>query len=123
MSSNLSFHRFIPFFLFVTLFSLPSSFAGGKGACKTDVEKFCGAVSQEKGQKFKCLKAHESELSPLCEAKVKEREAKRRDCKADRERVCKNVQPGEGRVRQCMKDHQAELSSVCQAHFQNKAGV
>jgi len=123
MSSKLSFSRIIPFFLFVTLFSLPSSFAGGKGACKADLEKFCGAVSQEKGQKFKCLKAHENELSPLCEAKMKERETKRRDCQDDRTRICKNVQPGEGRIRQCMKDHQAELSPVCQAHFQKRTGA
>jgi len=123
MFSNLSIHRIIPFFLFVTLFSLPSSFAGGKGACQSDALKFCGSVSQDKGQKMRCLKAHESELSPVCQARVKDKEARHRDCKADRERVCKNVQPGEGRIRQCMKDHQAELSSTCQAHFQRPKGV
>jgi len=111
-------------FLFALFLFIPSSQAGAGGACRADFEKFCSNVPKGKGERWKCLNAHQSQLSATCQAKIQEKKARReaikRDCKADRERFCKNVERGQGRIRQCMKSHQNELSQACQAHFYPK---
>ena len=35
-------------------------------ACQADAEKFCKEIQPGKGRIMDCLKAHESELSPVC---------------------------------------------------------
>ena len=41
-------------------------------ACKGDVERLCKDVKPGGGRLVKCLKEHESELSPECKAKIAE---------------------------------------------------
>jgi hypothetical protein len=40
--------------------------AGGGNACAGDMEKYCSDVQQGGGRVLKCLKEHQSDLSPEC---------------------------------------------------------
>jgi hypothetical protein len=42
-------------------------------ACKADVKKFCKGIPHGKGRIWSCLKSHESELSPACQAQVQKK--------------------------------------------------
>jgi Cysteine rich repeat len=44
--------------------------AGGKGACKADVEKFCAGVEHEKGKIHDCLTQHQADLSDTCKQRI-----------------------------------------------------
>ena len=102
----------------------------GKGACRTDVEKFCKDVQPGQGRIAQCMKQHEAELSPACKeriAKGKERiaEGKGKEkaqaiitaCKPDMEKFCKGVEQGQGRIIRCLKANEAQLSPECREQF------
>ncbi|HML30625.1 MAG TPA: cysteine rich repeat-containing protein [Hyphomicrobium sp.] len=44
--------------------------AGGKGACKADIQKFCSGVAHEKGKIRACLTEHQADLSDVCKQRV-----------------------------------------------------
>ncbi|MFT3731382.1 MAG: cysteine rich repeat-containing protein [Hyphomicrobium sp.] len=44
--------------------------AGGKGACKADVQKFCSGVEHAKGKIRACLSEHQADLSDPCKQRV-----------------------------------------------------
>lgn len=44
--------------------------AGGKGACKADIQKFCTGVEHEKGKIRACLTEHQADLSDGCKQRV-----------------------------------------------------
>jgi hypothetical protein len=83
----------------------------GDGPCAADAKKFCA----------KCMKSHEAELSPACQAEMKRVEERieqvREQCKADAEKFCKGIRPGQGRILACLKSHQSELAPACAAEF------
>ena len=85
--------------------------------CMTDIERFCKGMTPENGGIAKCLKEHESELSPKCRATEGDLKRKvmemREDCRADVEKFCKDVKPGAGRIINCLKAHETELSPAC----------
>lgn len=88
-------------------------------ACKADLEKFCKGVKGKKGEKGRCLKEHQKELSAGCAADLvqrKEEALRKNPCLAEMEKFCKGMQKGEGRIKNCMKEHEAELSQGCKAH-------
>jgi len=88
-----------------------------EGPCAADAKKFCGDVQPGQGRIAQCMKAHQAELSPACQAEIKARAAQaervRNECKGDVEKFCKGVAPGGGRILSCLKSKQAELSPAC----------
>jgi hypothetical protein len=93
----------------------------GDGPCAADAKKFCGEVKPGEGRIAKCMKSHEAELSPACQAEMKRVEERieqvREQCKADAEKFCKGIRPGQGRILACLKSHQSELAPACAAEF------
>jgi len=97
----------------------------GDGPCAADAKKFCGDVKPGGGRIAKCMKGHEAELSPACQAEMKKAEERieqvKEECGADAKKFCKGIRPGQGRILACLKSHQSELAPACAAEF-NKAG-
>ena len=97
----------------------------GDGPCAEDAKKFCGGVQPGGGRIAKCMKSHEAELSPACQAEMKRVEERieqvRQECKADAEKFCKGIRPGQGRILACLKSHQSELAPACAGEF-NRGG-
>jgi hypothetical protein len=95
------------------------------GPCAADVKKFCGDVKQGQGAIANCMKAHQAELSPACQERMKARAEKaervREVCKPDAEKFCKGIAPGDGRIRSCLRARQAELNPACAAEFKRPA--
>jgi hypothetical protein len=104
-------------FLIVALPATPSTVQAEDGPCKADIEKFCKDVKKGEGRIIKCLKEHQSELSPECKARGADLKAEAKDvrkaCKQDVENFCKDVRPGGGRILKCMKENEAKLSTEC----------
>jgi hypothetical protein len=92
-------------------------------ACKADMDKLCPDVKGGPGEKLRCLKEHDKDLSEACKAKMaagKQEMMKKNPCLADMQKFCKDVKPGEGRVMDCMKAHEAEFSEGCKADMAAK---
>ena len=114
---------FLGVFLLFSLSMLPFSFAHGGGACKADADKFCSTAADHEGR-MKCMKEHEKELSPACQAeiqKMKERfEAFKNDCGADIQKYCSTAEGEPWAKKKCLQDHQTELTPACQAHLEQQ---
>ena len=97
----------------------------GEGPCAEDAKKFCGNERPGGGRIARCMKSHESELSPACQSQMKAAEQRyeefSKECKPDAEKFCKGIRPGQGRILACLKSHQSELAPACAAEF-NRAG-
>jgi len=97
----------------------------GDGPCAADAKKFCGDVKPGGGRIVKCMKSHEAELTPACQADMKKAEERfeqvKEECGADAKKFCQGIRPGGGRILACLKSHQSELAPACAAEF-NKAG-
>jgi Cysteine rich repeat len=95
--------------------------AKGEGPCAEDAKKFCAGMQPGGGRIAKCMKEHETELSPACQSRMaaaKERlEQVKEECKGDAEKFCNGIKPGKGRILSCLKSHQAELAPACAAEF------
>jgi hypothetical protein len=93
----------------------------GDGPCSEDAKKFCGNEKPGGGRIAKCMKSHETEVSPACQSAMKAAEQRiqevREECKGDAEKFCKGIRPGQGRILACLKSHQAELAPACKAEF------
>lgn len=93
----------------------------GNGPCAEDAKKFCGDVKPGGGRVVKCMKSHESALSPACQAEMKRAEQRaeqvKQECKADAQKFCKGIKPGGGRILSCLKSHESELAPACAAEF------
>jgi Cysteine rich repeat len=96
------------------------------GPCKADAAKLCNGVQPGGGAILKCLKSHESDLSPACKnnmakAKAEIKEAKEA-CEGDAKKLCEGIKPGGGRIIQCLKQHESELSPSCKAEMSKSRG-
>ena len=105
-----------------TLVAGGATLAGQANPCADDMKKLCAGVQPGGGKLLACMKEHESELSPQCQAVQKATQAKGQEftaaCKTDAEKLCKSVQPGGGRILGCLKQHQAELSPGCKGEME-----
>lgn len=98
-----------------------SGYAFAEGPCKADLEKFCSQVEPGHGARMKCLKEHESELSPECKAhkeQLKELFKEKRKnfkeaCQEDIQKFCSDVKPGKKAVIKCLKANEEKLSQEC----------
>jgi hypothetical protein len=59
--------------LWMGLAAAPAKAAQGQGPCADDMQKFCKDVQPGGGRIARCLKEHESELSPECKEKMEPR--------------------------------------------------
>lgn len=93
----------------------------GEGPCAADAKKFCGDVKPGGGRVAKCMKSHEADLSPACQAEMKKAEERieqvKQECSADAKKFCQGIRPGGGRILACLKSHQSELAPACAAEF------
>jgi hypothetical protein len=93
----------------------------GDGPCAADAKKFCGDVQPGGGRIAKCMKSHQAELTPACQAEIKRVEERveqvKEECGADAKKFCQGIRPGQGRILACLKSHQAELAPACAAEF------
>jgi len=91
-----------------------------KGPCADDAARFCQGIKTGGGAVMRCLKEHESSLSPACRERVSraERQVKGAQdaCRNDAAAFCRDVQPGEGRIARCLKRHEADLSPACRSY-------
>ncbi len=122
MKSNQTCFNAKPRFLAILAGAMCLALAAGAGAeeakpCAADAKKFCKGVQPGEGRIVKCMREHESELSPACKAKIAEGREEIKEaaeaCKQDIQRNCKDVQPGGGRIVQCLKAHESTLSPQC----------
>lgn len=94
--------------------------------CADDAARLCKGVQQGEGRIAKCMKEHESELSPGCKKNVGKLKEKVKDfkeaCKEDAGKLCKDTKPGGGRILQCLKQHEGELSAACKDSMQQSKG-
>jgi hypothetical protein len=98
-------------------------FAHEEGACKADVQKFCGDVKPGGGAIKDCMKAHQADLSQGCKDNMAEGKQKMEEkmqaikqaCGADLKQYCANVTPGEGREFACLHSYSDKISAGCKA--------
>lgn len=105
------------------LYSAPG-FAQRNDACKEDITKFCKDVSAGNRAVAKCLKEHQSDLSPACKTNISEKKEKAQDfsqaCKKDVAQFCKDTKTGGGRVLKCLKRNTDKLSAECKEVLPSK---
>jgi hypothetical protein len=94
--------------------------------CADDAARLCKGMQQGEGRIAKCMKEHESELSPGCKENIGKMKEKVQDfkeaCKDDAAKLCKDTKPGGGRILQCLKQHEGELSAACKETMKQAKG-
>ncbi|MDQ3828229.1 MAG: cysteine rich repeat-containing protein [Candidatus Tectomicrobia bacterium] len=102
------------FFVLLAILYLPA-FAQAR-VCADDAAKFCPNAKGIQGR-MQCLKEHEAELSPQCQARVQTMATRAKEmsdaCQSDVQRFCQDVAAGGGRLARCLQRHESELSSTC----------
>jgi len=100
----------------------PSARKGG--ACKDDVQRLC-PDARSIGDRMKCLKEHEAELSGPCQQARKQARQQVRQrlnkakaaCESDIAKHCPGVKEGEGRIVACLKGHVDDLTPSCKIAY------
>lgn len=98
-----------------------------KGACQSDIKKYCSDVQAGQGRIASCLDSQQDHLSTDChntwrdaKAEVSHRMDKaevafRKNCGTDVQKFCTNVPSGQGRILDCLSKHKDSLSNSCTA--------
>jgi hypothetical protein len=115
-------------FTALLMFSPLAAAQEGPGqACKADREKLCPGMKFGDGQLGACLKEHEAELSPECQAARKgaqeARQNIRMNCKADSEKFCADAPKGRGGMVKCLESHASELGQSCAEALKSRPGA
>ena len=83
--------------------------------CAEDVAKFC-PTAKGGGARLECLKAHESEVSPACKARLakgKEQVSElRAKCGDDAKKICPGMEGG-AKLMKCLHVNEEKLSPAC----------
>ena len=98
--------------------------------CREDAAKLCKDVKPGRGAIARCLKEHQSELSPACKDNMAKAKAKAREkakevkeaCKDDAKKLCEGIKPGHGKIIQCLKQHESDLSPACKEEISKSRG-
>jgi hypothetical protein len=117
-----------PVFAALMLISPLAAAQEGPGKiCKADREKFCPGMKPGDGQLGDCMKQHEAEFSPECQAARKEVQEARRNirmsCKADMEKFCADAPKGRGGAVKCLESHVSELGQTCADALKSRPGA
>jgi len=87
--------------------------------CEEDIRKFCKDVTPGSGRIERCLREHESQVSPECrEKRLKIRDTVRgalEACLPEARKFCEKVPAGEARILRCLKEHEDDLSPACRS--------
>lgn len=98
----------------------------GTGACKADADKLCKDVQPGEGRIARCLKQHETNVSPACRDAMRQArqrmQALREACAGDAKQYCKGVKPGHGRMLTCLQQNELKLSEGCRAAMRGAQG-
>jgi Cysteine rich repeat len=96
-------------------------------ACKADREKFCPDMKPGDGKLGACLKQHEAEFSPECQAARKEAQEARKNirmsCKAETDKLCADAHKDRGGVVKCLESHASELGQPCADALKSRPGA
>jgi hypothetical protein len=79
------------------------------GPCRDDTRKLCASARPGGGQVVGCLKEHEADLSPACQAALPVIE----QCAAELRKVCDGGKRRE--LRSCLRDNADKLNPVCRS--------
>jgi Golgi apparatus protein 1 len=94
-----------------------------EGSCHEQVSKLCAGMEPGDGKLHECVKAHKSELTPDCQAKIDKIHAKIEEvlavCATDLKEKCADIVPGGGRKLMCLAAHEPTLSPACAAAVKN----
>jgi len=107
----------------VVLAALPRA-GRAESPCAGDTKQLCADVRPGEGRVHACLAENRDKLSPACQERLSQDEARARAllkefsdaCMGDVDRFCGAVRPGTGRVIQCLERHREDLSDACQEH-------
>lgn len=80
-------------------------------ACRDDYAKHCKSVQPGGGRIAACLKQHESELAPACQATM----GTISECSEQVKKICGTAANDRNGLRECLKAHASEFSASCRA--------
>lgn len=81
--------------------------AAGPQACQADARKLCAGERPGGGRMLGCLKRHESDLSPACQAALPTLQR----CAQELKTVCAGA--GRREMRECVRNRADQLSPEC----------
>lgn len=101
------------------------------GACKADVEKFCGAHKGNRKAMKDCINANKDKFSAECKAKKEENKAKRADrkakfdkalevCQTDLQKICPADKDKKPQAFRCLMKNRDKVSAECKAALPEK---
>jgi Cysteine rich repeat len=98
------------------LLSPQLAFADDAHPCNADRDKFCKGMKP--GELHQCMKQHEAELSPACQAQRSQRKDARKNvaqaCKDDAQKFCPDGGKAQGGLLKCLSGHAGEVQPACQ---------
>lgn len=84
-------------------------------ACNGDIQAFCAGVPHGDGKIVQCLRSHQQQLSPGCQADMQRAAGLMKEvvaaCEDDVHRYCAGAAPGT--TRDCLRTNFRELSMGC----------
>ena len=97
--------------------AVPNDTRGGwRGACRSDIRKFCGNASGGRGKR-QCLDANLAKVSAPCLASLNERRQLRaaalQTCTTDLQKFCSGIAGGGGERLRCLQQNTTALAPAC----------
>jgi hypothetical protein len=113
------FWAFVVVTVVIGAFAMTNSVAFAQGAaaraCNGDIQAFCAGVPHGDGKIVQCLRDHQQQLSPGCQADMQRAAGLMKEvvsaCEDDVHRYCAGAAPGT--TRECLRTNFRELSMGC----------